>query len=42
MRMASAYADVDESGLMPSVREVLVMGHDADTGKPLVERIEIE
>lgn len=42
MRMAYAYAEVDESGLMPSVREVLVMGHDADTGKPLVERIEIE
>ncbi|WP_083206157.1 DUF4833 domain-containing protein [Stappia indica] len=42
MRMAYAYADVDESGLMPSVREVLVMGHDADSGKPLVERIEIE
>lgn len=42
MRMAYAYAEVDESGLMPSVREVLVMGHDADSGKPLVERIEIE
>lgn len=42
MRMAYAYVDVDESGLVPSVREVLVMGHDVETGKPLVERIQIE
>ncbi|GGF05849.1 DUF4833 domain-containing protein [Stappia taiwanensis] len=42
MRPVYAYIDVDESGLMPSVRTVSVMGQDAATGKPLVERIQIE
>ncbi|MCA1298148.1 DUF4833 domain-containing protein [Stappia indica] len=42
MRPIYAYIDVDESGLMPSVRTVSVMGHDAATGRPLVERIQIE
>lgn len=37
-----AYVDVDEDGLMPSVREVRVMGRDLATGKALVERIQIE
>lgn len=42
MRMRYAYVDVDESGLMPSVREVVVTGHDTQTGRALVERIQIE
>ncbi len=42
MRMSHAYVDVDESGLVPSVREVIVAGHDVESGKPLVERIQIE
>ncbi len=37
-----AYVDVNEDGLMPSVREVRVMGRDLATGKALVERIQIE
>jgi hypothetical protein len=37
-----AYVDVNEDGLMPSVREVRVMGRDIATGKALVERIQIE
>jgi hypothetical protein len=37
-----AYVDVDESGLMPSVRSVRVIGRDLATGKPLVETIRIE
>ena len=42
MRMRYAYVDVDESGLVPSVREVVVTGHDVQTGRALVERIQIE
>ncbi|WP_349358149.1 DUF4833 domain-containing protein [Stappia sp.] len=42
MRPLYAYVDVDESGLVPSVRKVVVLGRDAETGKALVERIQIE
>ncbi|WP_417773091.1 DUF4833 domain-containing protein [Stappia sp.] len=42
MKPTYAYVDVDESGLMPSVSRVVVVGQDVGTGKPLVERIEIE
>ena len=37
-----AYVDVDESGLVPSVRSVRVIGRDMATGNPLVETIRIE
>lgn len=42
MRPVYAYVDVDEDGLVPSVRSVTLAGHDLASGKPLVERILIE
>uniref|UniRef100_UPI003BAB19BF DUF4833 domain-containing protein n=1 Tax=Stappia sp. TaxID=1870903 RepID=UPI003BAB19BF len=37
-----AYVDVDESGMVPSVRSVSVIGRDMASGNPLVETIRIE
>ena len=42
MRPVYAYVHVDEDGFIPSVREVVLLGHERTTGKALVERIQIE